>query len=312
MDVVHFPDDPRPVTWRSPVLALGNFDGLHRGHMKIVERIQRGALERGGTSVVLTFDPHPPRVLRPDKAPALLMTKAQKLDALARAGVQGAAVVRFTAEMSQWEPEAFVRTVLVEWLRVAEVWVGADFLFGRNRSGNFTRLKSLGAQYGFRAEKIDPIRYKDFVVSSTRIRRLVSEGRVDEAGALLGHHYALDGVVVEGAKRGREIGFPTANLATENELIPPLGVYATAVTVDGVFYPSVTNIGQRPTFGDQLATTIEAHLIGRSMDLYGKTVRLAFVQRLRDERKFPDLEALQDQIAADVRRAARLFDRLSV
>ena len=294
------------------MLALGNFDGLHRGHVKIVERIQRGALERGGTSVVLTFDPHPPRVLRPDKAPSLLMTKAQKLDALARAGVQGAAVVRFTREMSQWEPDAFVRTVLVEWLRVAEVWVGADFLFGRNRSGNFTLLKSLGAQYGFRTEKIDPIRYKDFVVSSTRIRRLVGEGRVDEAGALLGHHYALDGVVVEGAKRGREMGFPTANLATDNELIPPHGVYATAVTVDGAFYPSVTNIGQRPTFGEQLATTIEAHLIGRTLDLYGKTVRLAFVQRLRDERKFPDLEALQDQIAADVRRAARLFDRLSV
>jgi riboflavin kinase/FMN adenylyltransferase len=294
------------------VLALGNFDGLHRGHVKIVERIQRGALERGGTSVVLTFDPHPPRVLRPDKAPLLLMTKAQKLDALARAGVQGAAVVRFTPEMSQWEPEFFVRTVLVEWLRVAEVWVGADFLFGRNRSGNFTLLKSLGAQYGFRAEKIDPIRYKDFVVSSTRIRRLVSEGRVDEAGALLGHHYAVDGVVVEGAKRGREIGFPTANLSTDNELIPPNGVYATAVTVDGAFYPSVTNIGQRPTFGDSLATTIEAHLIDRSLDLYGKTLRLAFVQRLRDERKFPDIEALQDQIAADVRRAARLFDRLSV
>ena len=312
MEVIHFPDDPRPLMWRSPVLALGNFDGLHRGHVKIVERIQRGALERGGTSVVLTFDPHPPRVLRPDKAPALLMTKAQKLDALARAGVQGAAVVRFTPEMSQWEPDAFVRTVLVEWLRVAEVWVGADFLFGRNRSGNFTLLKSLGVQYGFRAEKIDPIRYKDFVVSSTRIRRLVGEGRVDEAGALLGHHYALDGVVVEGARRGREMGFPTANLATDNELIPPHGVYATAVTVDGSFYPSVTNIGQRPTFGDQLATTIEAHLIGRTIDLYGKTVRLAFVQRLRDERKFPDIEALKDQIAADVRRAARLFDRLSV
>ena len=229
MDVIHYPDDPRPVGWRSPVLALGNFDGLHRGHVKIIERIQRGAAERGGTSVVLTFDPHPPRILRPDKAPALLMTKAQKLDALARAGVQGAAVVRFTREMSQWEPEHFVRSVLVEWLRVAEVWVGADFLFGRDRSGNFTLLRSLGAQYGFRAEKIDPIRYKDFVVSSTRIRRLVSEGRVDEAGALLGHHYAIDGTVVEGAKRGRELGFPTANLSTDNELIPPHGVYATAI-----------------------------------------------------------------------------------
>ena len=329
MDVIHFPEDPRPAMWRSPVLALGNFDGLHRGHVKIIERIQRGALERGGMSVVLTFDPHPPRILRPDKAPALLMTKTQKLDALARAGVQGAAVVRFTREMSQWEPEKFVRTVLVEWLRVAEVWVGADFQFGRDRSGNFNVLRSLGATYGFRAEKIDPIRYKDFVVSSTRIRRLVAEGRVDEAGALLGHHFMIDGTVVEGAKRGREIGFPTANLSTNNDLVPPNGVYATAVTIDGQLLPSVTNIGQRPTFGDQLATTIETHVIGidpqrgvasapvaqelrAPLDLYGRNLRLAFVQRLRDERKFPDIEALQDQIAADVRRATRLFDRLSV
>src|SRR5687768_5909571 len=265
--------------WRSPVLALGNFDGLHRGHVKIIERIQRGAAERGGMSVVLTFHPHPPRVLRPDKAPALLMTKAQKLDALARAGVQGAAVVNFTADMSQWEPDRFVKTVLVDWLRVAEVWVGADFLFGRDRSGNFTLLRSLGAQHGFRAEKIDPVRYKDFVVSSTRIRRLVSEGRVDEAGALLGHHYAIDGVVVEGAKRGREIGFPTANLQTSNDLLPPHGVYATAISIDGALHPSVTNIGQRPTFGDQLQTTIETHVLGLSRSLYGRVLRLAFVQR---------------------------------
>lgn len=312
MDVIHFPDDQRPPAWRSPVLALGNFDGLHRGHVKIIERIQRGATERGGTSVVLTFDPHPPRVLRPEKAPPLLMTKAQKIDALSRAGVQGAAVVRFTREMSQWEPEQFVQKVLVDWLRVAEVWVGADFLFGRERSGNFTLLRSLGAQFGFRAEKIDPIRYKDFVVSSTRIRRLVSEGRVDEAGALLGHHYAIDGTVVEGARRGREIGFPTANLSTGNDLIPPHGVYATVLTLDGEVMPSVTNVGQRPTFGDQLAMTIETHVIGKSLDLYGRQVRLAFVQRLRDERKFPDLEALVEQISADVRRATRLFDRLSV
>jgi riboflavin kinase / FMN adenylyltransferase len=330
VDVIHYPEDPRPAAWRSPVLALGNFDGLHRGHVKIIERIQRGAGERGGTSVVLTFDPHPPRVLRPDKAPPLLMTKAQKLDALARAGVYGAAVVRFTPAMSQWEPERFVRTVLVEWLRVAEVWVGADFLFGRDRSGNFSLLRSLGAQHGFRAEKIDSIRYKDFIVSSTRIRRLVSEGRVDEAGALLGHHYAIEGLVIEGAKRGREIGFPTANLATENELLPPHGVYATAVAIDGALHPGVTNIGRRPTFGEQLTTTIETHVIPFDsrrggdtaaplaqglrppLDLYGRTLRLSFVQRLRDERKFPDIEALQDQIAADVRRATRLFDRLSV
>jgi riboflavin kinase / FMN adenylyltransferase len=158
VEVIHFPDEPRPQRWVYPVLALGNFDGLHRGHIKIIERIRRGATERGGTALVLTFDPHPPRVLRPDKAPALLMTKPQKLAALERAGVQGVAVVRFTLELSQWEPEAFVRRVLVDWLRVAEVWVGADFLFGRERSGNFSLLRTLGQQGGFRVEKIDPLR----------------------------------------------------------------------------------------------------------------------------------------------------------
>ena len=158
------------------MLALGNFDGLHRGHVKIIERVNRRAGERGATSVVMTFDPHPPRVVRPDKAPPLLMTKAQRLEAIAAAGIQGTAVVRFTHELSQWDPETFVRTVLVEWLHVAEVWVGANFLFGRDRAGNFSMLRTLGARYGFRAEKIDPVRYREFVVSSTRIRRLISEG----------------------------------------------------------------------------------------------------------------------------------------
>jgi len=294
------------------VLALGNFDGLHRGHVKIIERVRRAAAERGGTPLVLTFEPHPTRVLRPDKAPLLLMTPAQKLEALERAGIRGVAVVRFTPELSRWEPETFVRTVLVEWLRVAEVWVGADFLFGRDRTGNFSVLRALGAQYGFRVEKIDPIRYKEFVVSSTRIRRLVSEGRVDEAGALLGRHVSIDGTVVEGAHRGREIGFPTANLETENELVPPVGVYATTATVDGVVHPSVTNVGVRPTFGGDTALTVETHILGFERDLYGQRVRLAFIQRLRDERRFADVDALREQITADVRRARRLFDRLSV
>src|SRR5262245_52889961 len=234
MDVARFPDDPRPPRWIHPVLALGNFDGLHRGHIKIIERVRRVSAERGGTSLVLTFDPHPPRIVRPDKAPALLMTFDQKLEALEKAGIQGVAVVRFTHELSRWEPETFVKTVLVDWLRVAEFWVGADFLFSRDRSGNFTLLLAIGAQYGFRTEKIDPVRYKDFVVSSTRIRRLVAEGRVDEAGALLGHHFYIDGTVTKGAGRGRQLGFPTANLCTDNELLPPAGVYATTVSMDSV------------------------------------------------------------------------------
>jgi riboflavin kinase / FMN adenylyltransferase len=311
METIHFPDDPRPSWLVHPVLALGNFDGLHRGHLKIVERVRRGAAEQGGTPMAMTFDPHPPRVVRPEKAPPLLMTKEQRIEALHRAGIQCIAVVRFTHEMSQWDPETFVRTVLVEWLRVSRVWVGANFLFGHARSGNFSLLRTLGQRYGFRAEKIDPVRYKDFVVSSTRIRRLVSEGRIDEAGALMGHPYYVDGSIVTGRGRGREVGFPTANLETVNELLPPHGVYATTMTVDGIVRAGLTNIGVRPTFGDG-EVAIETHLLAYDGDLYGKRVRLAFVQRLRDERRFPDVAALRAQIEADQRRAERLFSRISV
>lgn len=312
MEVLHFPDDARPNWLVHPVLALGNFDGLHRGHLKIIERVRRGAAEHGGIPMAMTFDPHPPRVVRPDKAPPLLMTKEQRLEALDRAGIRAVAVVRFTHELSQWDPEMFVRAVLVEWLRVSEVWVGANFLFGHDRAGNFTSLKTLGQRFGFRAEKIDPVRYKEFVVSSTRIRRLVTEARMDEAAALLGHAYFLDGRVVEGQKRGREIGFPTANLETANELIPPHGVYATTLEVDGIVHAAMTNIGIRPTFADGTAPTIETHVLGFTGDLYGRQVRLAFVQRLRDERRFDDVDALKVQIEADKRRAERLFTRLSV
>jgi riboflavin kinase/FMN adenylyltransferase len=312
LDTIHFPDDPRPTRWVHPVLALGNFDGVHRGHQKILERLRRVASERGATPVVMTFDPHPPRVVRPDKAPPLLMTKTQKLEAVASLGVQGAAIVRFTHELSRWDPETFVQRVLVDWLHVSEVWVGANFLFGRERAGNFTLLRTLGAAYGFRAEKIDPVRYKDFVVSSTRIRRLVSEARVDEAGALLGHQYYIDGVVVEGERRGRTIGFPTANLRTDNELLPPHGVYATTATIGGVIHASVTNVGVRPTVDSSGRVSVETHLFDLDADLYGAPVRLGFVQRLRDERAFESLDALRAQIAADCGKAQVLFDRLSL
>ena len=312
MDVIHFPEDPRPARWSHPVLALGNFDGVHRGHRKILDRVRRVASERSATAVVMTFDPHPPRVVRPDKAPPLLMTKVQKLEALAAAGVQGTAIVRFTQELSHWDPETFVRTVLVDWLHVSEVWVGANFLFGKDRAGTFSLLRSLGTRFGFNAEKIDPVRYKDFVVSSTRIRRLISEARVDEAGALLGHQYSLDGVIVLGQQRGRTIGFPTANLQTANELLPPNGVYATTATLGGVVYPSVTNIGVRPTVDDSGRVSIETHVFDLDRDLYGEEMRLGFVQRLRDERAFESLDALKGQIQADCDRARVLFQRLSL
>jgi riboflavin kinase/FMN adenylyltransferase len=312
MDVIHFPEDARPVAWVQPVLALGNFDGVHRGHRKILDRLRRVASERGATSVVMTFDPHPPRVVRPDKAPPLLMTKAQKLEAIAESGVHGTAIVRFTQALSHWDPEMFVRTVLVDWLHVAEVWVGANFLFGHDRAGNFSTLRALGARYGFKAEKIDPVRYKDFVVSSTRIRRLVGEGRVDEAGALLGHQYAIDGTVIRGDQRGRTLGFPTANLCTENELLPPNGVYATMTRVAHAVRASITNVGTRPTVDASGRVSVETHIFDLDRDLYGASLRVSFIQRLRDERAFESLDALRAQIAADSQQARVLFNRLSL
>src|SRR5687767_6498021 len=312
MQVIHYPDDQRPARWHQPVLALGSFDGMHRGHLKIIERVRRVAEELGATAIAMTFDPHPSKIVRPDKAPPLLMTNQQKLDALGRAGMHGVAIVRFTSDLAQWDPETFVRSVLVEWLHVSEVWVGANFLFGHDRSGNFSLLRSLGARYGFRAEKIDPVRYKDFVVSSTRVRRLVSEGRVDEAGALLGHYYTLDGTVVHGQKRGSELGFPTANLCAENEMIPPAGVYATTANLEGMAYPAITNIGTRPTFETGEVNIIETHVLDFDKDLYGSKLRLGFVQRLRDEKKFDGVEALTAQIDADRTRARDLFDRMGL
>jgi riboflavin kinase/FMN adenylyltransferase len=225
--------------------------------------------------------------------------------------MQGVAVVRFTPDLARWEPEYFVETVLIDWLRVAEVWVGANFLFGRNRSGTYTLLRALGEDRGFRAEKIDPVRYKDFVVSSTRVRHLVGEGRVDEAAALLGHHYFLDGTVVHGDGRGRQLGFPTANLQTGNELLPAFGIYATIAVIDGVHHPSVTSVGVRPTIGDG-RVTVEAHLLDGDRDLYGRTLRLALVQWLREERKFEDLDALRTQIADDAALARALFERMAL
>jgi len=310
MEIRYFPDAPGP-GWPAPIAALGNFDGVHRGHQALIEDVRARAAARAGTAVAMIFDPHPSQVLRPDKAPALLMTLDQKLDAFEKAGLGGVAIVRFTHELSRWEPERFVEAVLIDWLRVSEVWVGENFLFGRDRTGTFTLLKALGQDRGFRTEKIDPVLYKDFVVSSSRVRRLVAEGRVDEAAALLGHHYILDGTVVRGDGRGRELGVPTANLQTANALPPANGIYATETSVRGVWHPSVTSVGVRPTIGDG-RFTIETFLLDGTHDLYGEHLRLAFVKWLRDERKFDDLTALTAQMQADCAEARQVLARCCI
>ena len=310
MQVIHFPESPRP-NWTYPVVALGNFDGLHRGHQRLVDAVRQEARGRAGTSVAMVFDPHPPRVLRPDKAPPLLMTFDQKIEAFERAGLDAVAVVRFTRDLSRWEPELFVDTVIADWARASEVWVGSNFLFGRNRAGTFTLLRTLGSDRGIRVDTIEPVFYKDFAVSSTRIRHLIGEGNVDEASVLLGHHYFIDGDVVRGDGRGRQLGFPTANMRTGNELIPESGVYATLAMVGERCHRAVTSIGVRPTIGDE-AFTIESFLLDGEHDLYGARVRLAFVKWIRPQAKFDDLDGLRAAIARDVADARQLFDRLPI
>jgi riboflavin kinase/FMN adenylyltransferase len=310
MQVLRFPDAPPP-KWPAVVAALGNFDGLHRGHLKLLERVRRQAAERGGTPVAIVFDPHPPRIVRPDKAPKLLMTLEQKIEAFERTGMQAVVVIAFTKELALWAPETFVETVLIDWLHVAEVWVGANFLFGRDRSGTFTLLRAIGEDRGFRVDKIDPVRYKDFVVSSTRIRRLVDEGRVDEAAALLGHQYLVQGTVVRGDARGRTLGMPTANLDTTNELLPANGIYATVAIVDGVHYPAVTSVGVRPTIGDE-TFTVETHLFDVALDLYGRRMAVAFVRWIRAAERFEDLAALSAAMADDAAQAKALFARMAL
>jgi riboflavin kinase/FMN adenylyltransferase len=312
VDLIHYPGDERPGDWTAPVLALGNFDGLHLGHREILRHVRRTAEERSATPVVLTFDPHPTHVIRPDKAPPELMTRAQKLEAFEAAGMQGVAMVRFTAEMSRWDPETFVRDVLAGWLGVASVWVGGNFLFGRDRSGTFDVLRVLGEKYGFVADKVDPICVGGAAVSSTRIRHLIAGGNVADVAALLGGFYFVDGEVIHGDGRGRQIGYPTANLRTGNELLPPYGVYASIARVGGDAHPAVTNLGTRPTFHGDGAPSLETHLPGVDKDLYGQRIRLYFVRRIRDERRFESVEALVRQIEQDCREAGDMLSGVSV
>jgi riboflavin kinase/FMN adenylyltransferase len=240
------------------------------------------------------------------------MTTAGKLEALEHSGLEGVAIVRFTYELSQWSPETFVKAVLVDWLGISEVWVGANFLFGHNRAGDASTLEALGRRFGFAAGKVDSVLHDGTIVSSTHIRALVADGRVDEAADLLGHRHYIDGVVVHGDGRGRQIGFPTANIDTDHELLPKRGVYLTTARIQGREWPSVTNIGRHPTFGESGRQLVETHLLDGGRDVYGEPVRLAFVQRLRDEQAFASVEALQAQISLDCERARALVRLISV
>ena len=298
----------------SSVVTVGTFDGVHRGHQAILSFLCDRAKARGGAPTVLTFDPHPRAVVRNAEVP-LLTTIKERARVLERLGIARMVVLPFTDELAQYDPEAYVREVLWETIGMQMIAVGYDHRFGRDRGGDVELLRTMGDELGFAVEEIPPRAEDDEVISSTRIRKQIAEeGDVDAAARLLGRHYTLSGTVERGDQRGRTIGFPTANISLHDarSCVPCNGVYATRVHGDALQAPQVgmCNIGVRPTF-DGTTPTIEVHLLDFSGDLYGETLCVEFVQRLRDEVKFDSVDALKAQLSKDRSHCIRVMEAAS-
>jgi len=289
-----------------PVVALGNFDGIHLGHQAILTRLVQEAHARQGTALILTFHPHPLSVLRPDHPSSLILSLREKLRVLAALGVQGVVLQHFTVPFSRLTPEEFVQRYLVEAIGVEKIVVGHNVSFGRNRAGRAETLERLGRGHGFAVEIIGPVLVDGREVSSTTVRTLLSAGEMREVTRLLGRPYTVSGRVEKGFQRGRSLGFPTANLRPRADVLLPNGVYAVVVTVGEQEILGVANVGVNPTFGGN-KRTIEAHLFDFSADLYGQRLRVGFVEHLRGERKFPSVQELVRQIQEDASRARVLL-----
>jgi len=287
---------------RGGVLTIGNFDGVHLGHREMLRRVVERARELDAPSVVLTFDPHPVRVLHPQRAPKLIQTSRQREEAIAELGVDALVVVPFTREFAAMPAEEFVRDLLGRCLGAREVHVGTAFAFGCGKRGNVDLLSRLGEEAGILVRPLDVVAEGGEPVSSTRVRNLVEAGDVAEARRLLGRPFAMDGVIAKGDRMGRKIGFPTINLRSENELYPRDGVYVTKVLLRSFerTFTCVTNIGRRPTVYEDYATTVESYILDFSSDVYGEPIRLMFYERLRDEMVFPSMLELTAQIRRDV------------
>jgi riboflavin kinase/FMN adenylyltransferase len=293
---------------RRAVLSVGNFDGLHLGHQKILGQVIEQAEATQGISSVITFDPHPLKVLRPGKAPPLVETMNQRMEQLAAMGLEAALVLRFDRALAALSPEEFVRGVLVQELKTAAVLVGQNFRFGHRQEGNVEILTELGRRLGFSVQIVEPVMIDGEFVSSTGVRSAIAEGRVAQAARLLGRPFALTGEIIRGAGRGATVLFPTLNLAPEQELMPKVGVYATETRVAGRLYRSATNVGFRPTF-DGTLLGVESHLFDFSRELTQGRLEVRFWERLRDEKKFSGPAELRAQIAADLREVREYFRR---
>jgi riboflavin kinase/FMN adenylyltransferase len=297
---------------RRTSLTIGNFDGIHLGHRKILGDLVKTARESGTDALVLTFSPHPLKILCPEKAPQLITTPAEKLHLLELSGIDTLVTLKFDHKLAQLSGEAFIKDILVKQFRVKHMLVGENFVFGHRRSGDVALLQGLSRELDYVVHIIPEVVVRGSRVSSTWIRTLIQSGRIDMANRLLGRYYTLSGEIVPGKGLGQRFLFPTLNLKLHREIIPHSGVYVTLSRIDGREQPSVTNVGWRPTVGGR-DLTVESHLLETQLTERPSHMELAFLHRLRDERKFESLEALKNQIGMDCQRARRFFrlmDRL--
>ena len=306
MEILRHLDDRSPWSVRS-VVTLGNFDGLHLGHQALVRNAVEDARRLGARSVVLTFEPHPLKILAPSRAPKLLLSHKDKMELLQSLDVDVVVIQKFDAAFASVPARDFVARVLLERLRIKKIWVGRDLRFGQGRKGCVDDLLKWGCEDGFDVGIVEPILLGGVRVSSSIVRQLVEEGRVDEAAPMLGRYHLVSGRVVSGEHRGRELGFPTANISSRTEVLPLDGIYATLFQCGAKRYFSASSIGTNPTFGDG-PRTVESFLLDYNGDLYGEAVKVYFVKRIRAEKKFASVDELVAQMREDVARARAIFD----
>lgn len=296
-----------PEYFSKPIVTMGNFDGVHFGHQYIFRRVRERAQELNGTSIVLTFDPHPQKILAPHKEFFLINHVEEKRDIIRRIGIDVLICIAFTQEFSNQGPEVFVRDILVKKLRMHEMYIGYDSRFGQKQQGTPEALIRWGQIYGFSVSIIPPITKDGLVVSSTKIRQLIREGKIEEAARLLNRPYAIDGHVITGKRRGAALlHCPTANLEIRHELIPRRGVYICHVSWNEKILPAVVNVGINPTFQHR-QMSVEVHVLDFQGNLYGERLKVIFLKRLRDEMTFQSHNALAARIAQDIRAAKAYF-----
>ena len=297
---------------RGTVLTLGVFDGLHLGHQKIMEKVVNRAREIGAVPTAITFDPHPRAVLYPENSPPLLQTLDQRLANFEVLGIEQAIVIRFDKQFANQDAEVFLRDIVHERLQAREVFLGKGFAFGKNRGGTIELLRKMSRELGFFADEVDEITLRGERISSSKIRHLLADGKVNLARRMLGRPYGIEGQIVHGDQRGRTIGFPTANLKPRNRVVPKFGVYATATLIKDVWRRSITNVGVRPTFAGDGEPSIETYIFDFDGDLYGEVLRVRFLHRIRNEKKFNGIDELKAQIQKDSTRARLYFKRQGV